>query len=106
KGAISMEMTPVVCGSALKHKGTRFMLDAVVDFLPSPTDLPPVEGNEPRSDKKVVRKRVDTDPVCLMAFKTIAETTGDLTFVRVYSGVLTKGTALLNPRTGKTERMG
>jgi elongation factor G len=106
KGTIAMEITPVVCGSALKHKGTRFMLDAVVDFLPSPIDLPPVEGMEPRSDNKVVRKRIDSEPVCLMAFKTIAETTGDLTFVRVYSGVLTKGTALLNPRTGKSERMG
>jgi small GTP-binding protein len=106
KGTIAIQMTPVVCGSALKHKGIRFMLDAVVDFLPSPLDLPPVEGTEPRGDKVVVRKRVDSEPVCLMAFKTIAETTGDLTFVRVYSGVLSKGTALLNPRTGKNERIG
>jgi elongation factor G len=106
KGTIRMEITPVVCGSALKHKGVRFMLDAIVDFLPSPIDLPDVEGIEPRSDAKVVRKRVDSDPVCVMAFKTIAETTGDLTFVRVYSGVLKKGDALLNPRTRKNERIG
>jgi elongation factor G len=106
KGTIMMEMTPVVCGSALKHKGTRFMLDAVVDFLPSPMDLPPVEGIEPRTDNKVIRNRSDSDPMALMAFKTIAEPTGDLTFVRVYSGVLKKGTAALNPRTGKTERIG
>ncbi|MFN0242490.1 MAG: elongation factor G [Planctomycetota bacterium] len=106
KGAITMELTPVVCGSALKHKGVRFMLDAVIDFLPCPTDLPAVEGTLPRSDEKVQRKRADDQPMALMAFKTIAESTGDLTFVRVYSGVLKKGTGALNPRTGKMERIG
>jgi elongation factor G len=105
-GTIKMEMTPVVCGSALKDKGVRFMLDAVVDLLPSPIDLPAVEGLEPRTDNKQVRRRVDTDPLCLMAFKTIAESTGDLTFVRVYSGVLSKGTGVMNARTGKMERIG
>jgi elongation factor G len=105
-GALKMEMTLVLCGSALKHKGVRFMLDAVVDYLPSPFDLPDVEGTIPRTDNKTTRKRVDTEPVCLMAFKTIAEPTGDLTFVRVYSGVLSKGTGLLNTRTGKMERIG
>jgi elongation factor G len=106
KGTIAMEITPVVCGSALKHKGVRFMLDAMVDFLPCPTDLPPVEGNTPRRDDKIQRKRADTEPMSLMAFKTIAESTGDMTFVRVYSGVLKKGTGALNPRTGKMERIG
>jgi elongation factor G len=106
KGMLKMDMTVVLCGSALKHKGTRFMLDAVVDFLPAPADLPDVEGTKPRSDEKVTRKRSDKDPLCLMAFKTIAESTGDLTFVRVYSGVLQKGTGLLNTRTGKMERIG
>jgi elongation factor G len=106
KGTIAMEITPVVCGSALKHKGVRFMLDAVVDFLPSPVDLPPVEGTVPRTERKVTRQRSDTDPLSVMAFKTIAESTGDLTFVRVYSGVLKKGTGVLNPRTGKMERIG
>jgi elongation factor G len=106
RGAIAMDITPVVCGSALKHKGIRFMLDAVVDFLPSPIDLPAVEGTHPRTDERVTRKRDETDPTCLMAFKTIAESTGDLTFVRVYSGVLKKGEGLLNPRTRKTERIG
>jgi elongation factor G len=105
-GTIKMEMTPVVCGSALKHKGIRFMLDAVVDFLPCPFDLPAVEGIEPRTDNKQVRKRTETDPLCLMAFKTIAESTGDLTFVRVYSGVLSKSTGVMNARTGKMERIG
>jgi elongation factor G len=106
KGTIAMEFTPVVCGSALKHKGVRFMLDAVIDFLPAPIDMPDVEGLEPRSETPVIRKRTDSEPICLMAFKTIAEPTGDLTFVRVYSGVLKKGDALLNPRTRKTERIG
>ncbi len=106
KGTTSMVINPVVCGSALKHKGVRFMLDAVVDFLPSPIDLPPVEGLEPRTDNKVIRRRADDQPLCLMAFKTIAESTGDLTFVRVYSGVLKKSTTVLNTRTGKTERIG
>ena len=105
-GTIKMLCTPVVCGAALKHKGVRFMLDAVVDFLPSPIDLPPVEGIEPRTDNKLMRNRADSDPMCLMAFKTIAEPTGDLTFVRVYSGVLQKGTGVLNARTGKMERIG
>jgi elongation factor G len=105
-GTVKMEINPVVCGSALKHKGVRFMLDAVVDFLPSPIDMAPVEGLEPRTDNKLTRRRADDEPLCLMAFKTIAESTGDLTFVRVYSGVLKKSTAVLNTRTGKTERIG
>jgi elongation factor G len=105
-GTIAMEITPVVCGSALKHKGMRYVLDAVVDFLPSPIDVPPVEGLKPRSDEVVRRHAVDDEPVALLAFKTIAEPTGDLTFVRVYSGVLSAGSRLLNPRTGKTERVG
>jgi len=106
RGTVKMELSPVICGSALKHKGVRFMLDAVVDFLPAPSDIAEVEGLKPRTETKVTRKRVDTDPMCLMAFKTIAESTGDLTFVRVYSGVLSKGTGLLNTRTGKIERIG
>jgi elongation factor G len=104
-GCLSMQMTPVLCGSALKDKGVRLLLDAVVDFLPSPLDVPPVEGDVPRTEERTVRKPDDSEPVCLMAFKTIAESTGDLTFVRVYSGVLKKGSSLLNPRTGKEERI-
>ena len=106
KGCISMQMTPVLCGAALKDKGIPPLLDAVVAYLPSPLDIPPVEGDVPRTDRRAVRKAEDGEPLCLMAFKTIAESTGDLTFVRVYSGVLEKGTSLLNPRTGKEERIG
>jgi len=106
KGTLELDITPVLCGSALKHKGVRFMLDAVVDYLPSPLDIPPVEASVPRSDEKVLRRADDREPVSALAFKTIAEPTGDLTFVRVYSGILQAGTRLLNPRTGKTERIG
>jgi elongation factor G len=106
KGCIAMQMTPVLCGAALKDKGIPALLDAVVTFLPSPLDVPPVEGDVPRTDRRASRRVDDGEPVCLMAFKTIAESTGDLTFVRVYSGVLEKGTNLLNPRTGKEERIG
>jgi len=106
KATLAMEVTPVICGSALKDKGVRFLLDTVIDYLPDPTDVPPVEGIVPRTDKKVVRRPDFGDPMSLMAFKTIAESTGDLTFVRVYSGILQKGSRVLNPRTGKTERIG
>ena len=106
KGCITMQITPVLCGAALKDKGIPALLDAVVGFLPSPLDVPPVEGDVPRTDRRTARKVDDGEPLCLMAFKTIAESTGDLTFVRVYSGVLEKGTTLLNPRTGKEERIG
>ena len=106
RGCIAMQITPVLCGAALKDKGIPSLLDAVVAYLPSPLDILPVEGDVPRTkDGRTSRRPDDAEPVCLMAFKTIAESTGDLTFVRVYSGVLSKGTALLNPRTGKEERI-
>ncbi|MCB9916100.1 MAG: elongation factor G [Planctomycetes bacterium] len=105
-GTLKMAITPVLAGSALKHKGVRFMLDAVVDFLPSPLDVPPVEGTDIDDESvKLQRKAENDEPLSVMAFKTIAEQTGDLTFVRVYSGVLEKGARLLNPRTGKHERI-
>ncbi len=105
-GTLAMEITPVFCGAALKDKGIRFVLDGVIDYLPSPIDGLEVVGTVPRSTEEIRRKRSATDPMCLMAFKTIAESTGDLTFVRVYSGILHKGVRVLNPRTGKYERIG
>ncbi|MFT7670094.1 MAG: elongation factor G [Planctomycetota bacterium] len=106
KGTLEMAITPVLAGSALKHKGVRFMLDTVIDLLPSPLDVPPVEGSDIHDDSiKMTRKADKKEPVSVMAFKTIAEATGDLTFVRVYSGILEKGARLLNPRTGKFERI-
>jgi elongation factor G len=106
KGCVSMEITPVLCGAALKDKGVAFLLDGVIDYLPSPLDLPPVEGDVPGTDRRVSRKCDETEPMCAMAFKTIAQQTGDLTFVRVYSGIMDKGVSVLNPRTGKRERIG
>ncbi|HED66374.1 MAG TPA: elongation factor G [Planctomycetes bacterium] len=106
RGTLNMEITPVLCGSALKDKGVRFLLDAVIDYLPSPADVPDIEGKDPKTDETVTRKPDPEEPMCLMAFKTVAEPTGDLTFVRVYSGVLRKGTRVLNPRTRKYERIG
>jgi elongation factor G len=105
-GTLAMEITPVLAGSALKHKGVSLVLDSVVDLLPSPLDIPAVEGTLPGTEEVVSRRPDDAEPLALMAFKTIAEQTGDLTFVRVYSGVLDKGLKLLNPRTGKSERIG
>ena len=106
QATLDMAITPVLAGSALKNKGVRFVLDAVLDYLPSPIDIPEIVGDVPRTDEKTTRKPSKDEPVSLMAFKTIAEPTGDLTFVRVYSGVLRKGEKLLNPRTSKTERIG
>ncbi|MDF1800648.1 MAG: elongation factor G [Planctomycetota bacterium] len=106
KATLAMEVTPVLCGSALKDKGVKFLCDAVISYLPAPVDLPPVEGMHPRTKEEEKRERIPGAPVSLMAFKTIAEPTGDLTFVRVYSGTLRKGSKLMNPRTGKSERIG
>ena len=106
QACLSLAATPVLAGSALKHKGVRFVMDAVLQLLPAPIEIPPVEGTIPHTETIVTRKPSDDDPVAVMAFKTTAEPTGDLTFVRVYSGVLKKGTKLENPRTGKTERIG
>ncbi len=104
-GTLKMDVFPVVCGSALKHKGVRFVLDAVLDYLPSPIDVPSISGTMPRKPEEVVTRRCDDDePLAALAFKTISEPTGDLTFVRVYSGVLKQGERMLNPRTGKNER--
>ncbi len=106
KGTLSMNITPVIAGSALKHKGVRFMLDTVIDLLPSPLDVPPVDGTDIHDESiKMTRPASNDAPVSVMAFKTIAEQSGDLTFVRVYSGILEKGARLLNPRTGKQERI-
>ena len=106
EGTLQMELTPVYVGSALKHKGVRFLLDGVIDLLPSPLDIPPVQGIHPDSDEPCERQPDIDAPLSLMVFKTIAEQSGDLTFVRVYSGKLEKGSKLLNPRTGKYERIG
>ena len=96
-----------ICGSAFKNKGVQTLLDAVVDYLPSPLDKPPVEGVDPSHRSKIEkRKPVDDEPLAALAFKIINDPYGKLCFVRVYSGSLKTGDTVLNPRTGKTDRIG
>jgi elongation factor G len=104
---LSSEMTPVLAGTALKNKGVQQMLDAVIDYLPAPTDVAAIVGVEPRTDNEVVRKPSDDEPFSALAFKIITDPhVGRLTFIRVYSGVLPAGTQVMNTRSGKKERMG
>ncbi len=106
KGTLSNEFFPVLCGSAFKNKGVQPLLDAVVDYLPSPVDLPPVKGTNPKTDEEDERKPSDDEPLAMLAFKIMEDPYGTLTFVRVYSGKVKKGTTVLNSTTGKTERVG
>ncbi|MGE0461339.1 MAG: elongation factor G [Vicinamibacterales bacterium] len=101
---------PVICGSAFKNKGVQPMLDAVVDFLPSPTDIPPVTGTDPNAkdeDALIERRADDKEPFAALAFKIMTDPfVGQLTFFRVYSGTLNAGSSVLNSTKGKTERVG
>jgi len=100
---------PVLCGSAFKNKGVQPLLDAVVDFLPSPVDVPPVEGLDPKAKEPttVVRRPADDEPFSALAFKIMTDPfVGQLTFFRVYSGVLTSGSTVANATKGKNERIG
>jgi elongation factor G len=107
QATIDLKVFPVICGSAFKNKGVQTLLDAVVDYLPSPLDKPPVEGPDPRHLEKIeVRKPDDNEPMSALAFKIINDPFGKLCFIRVYSGSLKTGDTVLNPRTGKTERVG
>jgi len=107
QATIDLKVFPVICGSAFKNKGIQTLLDAVVDYLPSPLDIPPVEGVDPRNLSHVeTRKPDDNEPLSALAFKIINDPFGKLGFVRVYSGSLKTGNMVLNPRTSKTERIG
>ena len=107
QATIDLKVFPVICGSAFKNKGVQTLLDAVVDYLPSPLDKPPVEGIDPNHHSKIEhRKPDDNEPLSALAFKIINDPYGKLCFVRVYSGSLKTGDTVLNPRTGKTERIG
>lgn len=98
---------PVLCGSALKNKGVQLLLDAVVDYLPSPLDIPAVKGTNPDNGEAVERKASDEEPLAALVFKILTDPyVGRLAFVRVYSGVLRSGTTLLNSTRGKRERIG
>ncbi|MFA5069898.1 MAG: elongation factor G [Patescibacteria group bacterium] len=107
QATIAHKLFPVLCGTALKNKGVQFMLDAVNDYLPSPLDVPAVEGFEPRTENKITRQASDTAPFAALAFKVATDPyVGTLTFFRVYSGILTTGSYVLNARTEKKERIG
>ena len=107
KATLLGHAVPVFCGSALHDKGVHPLLDAVVDFLPSPLDKGDTVGTDPADgEKQVVRKPDPEEPLTALAFKTIADPNGDLTFIRVYAGTIRRGDQVLNPRTRKRERIG
>src|SRR5947199_2420753 len=108
KSVIGLKLFPVLCGTAFKNKGVQTLLDAVVDYLPSPVDIAPAEGTDPdHPEKKLVRKTSDNEPFSALAFKIMADSfVGQLTFIRVYSGQLKTGDSVLNTTRGKTERIG
>ncbi len=107
KGTVEFKIVPVLCGAAFKNKGVQPLLDAVVDFLPSPADLPPVEGTHPKTEEKVIRRPLDEEPLAALAFKIMSDPfVGTLTFVRLYSGRLESGSYLLNTVKDQRERIG
>lgn len=108
KGCLKQTLTPVFCGTALRNKGTRLVLDAVVDFLPSPLDMPAYEGTHPdHAERKVTRHPSEEEPFAALAFKILSDPhVGRLTFIRVYSGVVQAGDQVINARTGRKERLG
>ena len=108
KGTVSGMLVPVLCGAALRNRGVQPILDAVVDYLPSPADVPPVEGTDPKTGTLVVREHDDDEPFSALAFKIQMDPqgVGKLTFFRVYSGRLRAGSSVMNASTGKKERIG
>src|SRR5258708_7615391 len=107
-GTINFKLVPVICGSAFKNKGVQMLLDAVVNYLPSPVDIPPVAGIDPtKKDKpEAKRKASDDEPFSALAFKILNDPHGNLTFFRVYSGKVGSGTMILNSSRDKRERVG
>jgi elongation factor G len=106
KATISYRMVPILCGSALKNKGIQRLLDAIVDYLPSPLDIPPIEGMNPLTGEKEIRRASEEEDFCALAFKIMADPhVGKLTFVRLYSGFLKKGDMVYNSRKMVRERV-
>jgi elongation factor G len=99
-------LLPMLCGSAFKNKGVQPLLDAVVDFLPSPLDAKPIIGIDPKTDSEIRRLPDDNEPFAALAFKIASDPYGNLTYFRVYSGMLEKGSYVFNSRSGKKERIG
>ena len=107
KGTIAMTLTPVLCGSAFKNKGVQLLLDAVIDYLPSPLDLPPVKGINPRTEAEIERHPDDNEPFSALAFKIMTDPfVGQLTYFRIYSGTLNSGSYVYNSAKDTTERIG
>jgi len=106
-GTISVKINPVVCGSSYRNKGVQLMLDAVVDFMPSPIDIPPIEGTTVDGEEKIVRHSDDKEPFSALAFKIMVDPyVGKLAFFRVYSGMVEAGSYVYNSTKGKRERIG
>ncbi len=107
KAVLAVEVIPVLCGSSFKNKGVQALLDAVVDYLPSPADIPPVQGTNPRNGEEIQRELIDEAPFSALAFKIAADPfVGKLAFFRVYSGVIKAGSYVFNASTGQKERVG
>ena len=107
KATINVEFFPVLCGSAFKNKGVQLMLDAVIDYLPSPLDIPAIKGVNPDTDEEETRPASDEEPFAALAFKIMTDPfVGRLTFIRVYSGILQSGSYVMNTSKGKRERIG
>jgi elongation factor G len=107
KGTLAAKIVPVLCGSSFKNKGVQSLLDAVIDYLPAPSDLPPVEGTDPETGETATRPLIDDAPFSALAFKIMTDPyVGKLAFFRVYSGVLKAGSYVYNVNTGRKERIG
>jgi elongation factor G len=105
RGTISLNLVPVLCGAALKNKGIQLLLDAIVDYLPSPLDIPPVQGINPQTNQIEERASTDDQPLSGLAFKIMMDQGRKLTYTRIYSGVLKSGSEVYNPRLRTKERV-
>jgi elongation factor G len=107
KATLDISVTPVLCGTAFKNKGVQPLLDGVIDYLPSPLDVPPIHGIDPRTENELSRRPELDEPFAALAFKVMSDPfVGKLTYIRVYSGQVKQGDRLMNTTTGKTERVG
>src|SRR5438477_2195003 len=104
-GTLSGKILPVLCGSSKEYHGVRLLLDAVIDYLPSPAERPPVQGFVPKTKERAERKPLPSEPVAALAFKTVSEKHGDLVFLRIYSGELHPGDTVSNPVNKRAERI-
>jgi len=107
KGTLAFDFVPILCGSAFKNKGVQPMLDAVIDFLPSPLDIPPTQGTKPNHEEEILTRKADeNEPFAALAFKIVADPFGKLTYFRVYSGQINKGEEVYNSTKERRERLG